>query len=82
MAKEKILLINPEIDKEPLFLEFESEIPIGNRDEIVCEISLEQAYNMMEHAEAGTYFEDNIHIPLRVREFILKNRKKIKKGRF
>lgn len=76
MGKENLILVNPEVDKEPLLLEFKENIPVGNKDQIVCEISFEQAYKMLEHSGVSTYFDDNIYIPLDVKEFLLKKKNK------
>lgn len=78
MLERDLVLYNPENKNEPLFIEFKDNIFVSNEDQIVCDITLNQAYKMMEHSY-GTYFEDNIYIPEDVKIYLnnLKEDKKI-----
>ena len=62
MFEKDLVLYNPQIESEPLILEFEENVFIGNKDQIICKITLEQAYQMLEHSY-GEYLENNIYIP-------------------
>ena len=78
MLERDLVLYNPQNIGEPLFIEFKDNVFVGNEDQIVCDITLNQAYKMMEHSY-GTYFEDNIYIPEDVKIYLnnLKEDKKI-----
>ena len=78
MFEKDLVLYNPQIEGEPLILEFEENVFIGNKDQIICQITLEQAYQMLEHSY-GEYFENNIYIPRDVERYLkeLKEEKEI-----
>lgn len=69
MLERDLVLYNPENENEPLLIEFKDNVFISNEDQIVCDITLDQAYKMMEHSY-GTYFEDNIYIPEDVKKYL------------
>lgn len=76
MLKRDLVLYDPEIQGEPLYIEFKDDILVGNKDQIICDITLEQAYKILEHSCEG-YFEDNIYIPEDVKQYL----KKIKENK-
>ena len=78
MFEKDLVLYNPQIENEPLILEFEENVFIGNKDQIICKITLEQAYQMLEHSY-GEYLENNIYIPRDVERYLkeLKEEKEI-----
>ena len=69
MKEKTLVLVNPEVFGEPLYLEFKDDVPISNKDEIVCIITLEQAYQMLEHTYTP-YFEENIFIPIEIQKYL------------
>ena len=69
MLERDLVLYNPQNIGEPLLIEFKDNVFVGNEDQIVCDITLNQAYKMMEHSY-GTYFEDNIYIPEDVKIYL------------
>lgn len=69
MVEKTLVLVNPEVYGEPLYVEFDEEIHVSNRDQIVCEVTTEQVQKMIEHSE-GCYFEDNIVIPSRIKDYL------------
>lgn len=77
MKKKQLVLLDMQISKEPLYLEFKDNVHISNTDQIICDITIEQALKMLE-ANYGSYFEENILIPSDVKSFlegIIKERK-------
>lgn len=69
MLERDLVLYNPQNIGEPLLIEFKDNVFVGNEDQIVCDITLEQAYKMLEHSY-GEYFEDNIYIPSDVERYL------------
>lgn len=70
MLERKLVLIDTENFREPLFLEFEDEVPINNKDLIVCNIPLELAHKLAEHSEGSVYFEENIYISNEIKDYL------------
>lgn len=70
MKDRTIVLVDPELDRDPLYLDFEESIPVGNRDEIVCEISISQAQKMLERKNLGGSFEDHIDVCREVVDYL------------
>lgn len=64
-----LVLYNPQMVGEPLFIEFKKNVFVGNKDQIICEITLEQAYKILEHSY-GEYLEDKIYIPADVIQYL------------
>ena len=64
-----LVLYNPQMVGEPLFIEFKKNVFVGNKDQIICEITLEQAYKILEHSY-WEYLEDKIYIPADVIQYI------------
>ena len=69
MFEKDLVLYNPQMVGEPLFIEFKKNVFVGNKDQIICEITLEQAYKILEHSY-GEYLEDKIYIPADVIQYL------------
>lgn len=77
MKKEKLVLYDMQNEREPLYIEFRKNVLINNEDQIVCEITIDQALAMLAHIY-GSYFDEHIYIPTDVEKYLLdydKNRK-------
>ena len=77
MEERKLVLIDPEIKGEPLYLDFMDNIHISCQDLIVCEIPLNIAYKFLER-QVGTYFEEHIVVYGEVEKYLLELEKKKK----
>lgn len=78
MEKEKIVLINPQLEKEPLYLDFKNNIHSSYLDLIVCEIPLDIAYIFLEQQD-DIYFEEHIKVNGEVKKYLLNLKKDIEK---
>ena len=70
MKDRTIVLVDPELGRDSLFLDFDENIPVGNRDEIVCEISINQAQKILERKMLGGTFEDHIDVCREVIDYL------------
>ena len=71
------MLYDPQTNGEPLLIEFKDNVFVGNEDQIICEITNEQAIKILD-ASIGSCIEDNIRIPADVESYILNLKKERK----
>lgn len=69
MAQKKLVLYDMQIENEPLYIEFKDNIFIGNEDQIICHITIEQALEILSYT-TGTYREDKIYVPTDVEHYL------------
>lgn len=69
MKHKKLVLIDPQCDREPLYLEFKDEVHISYYDLIVCEIPLDIAFAFLERQDTS-YFEQHIVVNGQVAKYL------------
>lgn len=70
MKKKKLVLYDMQNEREPLYIEFKENVLINNEDQVVCEITIDQALAMLAHMY-GSYFDEHIYIPSDVEKYLL-----------
>lgn len=77
MELKNFVLYDMQIKDEPLFVEFKDNVLDSNKDQIICDITIEQALKILDYS-FEKYIENHIYIPTDVERY-LKEFKKEKK---
>ncbi len=70
MKKKKLVLYDMQNEREPLYIEFKENVLVNNEDQVVCEVTIDQALAMLAHMY-GSYFDEHIYIPADVEKYLL-----------
>lgn len=70
MKKKKLVLYDMQNERESLYIEFKENVLVNNEDQVVCEVTIDQALAMLAHMY-GSYFDEHIYIPTDVEKYLL-----------